>query len=82
MIIEVAFVCLVCRYRRRDLGESLRMATGCALRALHQAERLEEIGSVPAIRPGSTELWNENNVGADRAEVKPFDLNVLLTISR
>jgi hypothetical protein len=27
------------------------MATGCALRALHQAERLEEVGSAPAIRP-------------------------------
>jgi len=46
-----SFVCFVCRYRRRDLGESLRMATGCALRALHQAERLEEVGSAPAIRP-------------------------------
>jgi hypothetical protein len=30
-----SFVSLVCGYRRRDRRESLRMATGCALRALH-----------------------------------------------
>src|SRR5882672_12877734 len=46
-----SFVILLCRYRRRDHRESLRMATGCPLRALHQAEGLEEV--VPAIRPGS-----------------------------
>ena len=49
-----SFVSLVCRYRRCLRRESLRMATGCALRALHQAERLEEVGSAPAIRPSIT----------------------------
>ena len=38
-----SFVSLVCRYRRRDPREGLRMATGCPLRALHQAERLEKL---------------------------------------
>ena len=42
-----SFVILLCRYRRRDHRESLRMATGCPLRALHQAEGLEQVG-VPA----------------------------------
>jgi hypothetical protein len=45
-----SFVSLVCRYyRRRDRREGLRMATGRPLRALHQAERLEQVGAVPAI---------------------------------
>src|SRR5258706_7725683 len=47
-----SFVILLCRYRRRDHRESLRMATGCPLRALHQAEGLEQVG-VPAIRSRS-----------------------------
>src|SRR5229473_7543741 len=52
-----SFVSLVCRYRRRCLRrESLRMATGCALRALHQAERLEEVGSAPAMQPRCAEI--------------------------
>src|SRR5258707_2575714 len=48
-----SFVTHLCRYRRRDHRESLRMATGCPLRALHQAEGLEQVGSVPAIRSRS-----------------------------
>src|SRR5258706_15617982 len=47
-----SFVTHLCRYRRRDHRESLRMATGCPLRALHQAEGLEQVG-VPAIRSRS-----------------------------
>ena len=48
-----SFVILLCRYRWRDHRESLRMATGCPLRALHQAEGLEQVGFVPAIRSRS-----------------------------
>ena len=44
-----SFVSLVWRYRRRDRREGLQMATGRPLRALHQAERLEQVGAVPAI---------------------------------
>src|SRR5260221_3679418 len=51
-----SFVTHLCRYRRRDHRESLRMATGCPLRALHQAEGLEQVGSVPAIRSRSAVL--------------------------
>jgi hypothetical protein len=43
-----SFISLLCRHRRCLRRESLPMATGCALRALHQAERLEEVGSAPA----------------------------------
>jgi hypothetical protein len=47
---RISFVILLCRYRRRDHHESLRMATGCPLWALHQAEGLEQVG-VPRSGP-------------------------------
>jgi hypothetical protein len=62
-----SFVILLCRYRRRDHRESLRMATGCPLRALHQAKGLEQV-SVPRSRPAV--IVRENIAGGDRAEVK------------
>src|ERR1700704_541339 len=61
-----SFVSLVCRYRRCLRRESLRMATGCALRALHQAERLEEVGSAPAIRPRCAGLHVARRYQSDR----------------
>src|SRR5258706_15263357 len=70
-----SFVTHLCRYRRRDHRESLRMATGCPLRALHQAEGLEQVGSVPAIRSRSAVLIAR----LERIETEP-SLNHLFTI--
>jgi len=58
MIIEVALFLLFAAIGRCLRCESLQVATGCALRALHQTERLEEVGSAPAIRPRCVGLHN------------------------
>jgi len=69
-----SFVILLCRYRRRDHRESLRMATGCPVRALHQAEGLEQVGSVPAIRSRSapSALARVASRTPDRADFPDF----------
>jgi hypothetical protein len=69
-----SFVILLCRYRRRDHRESLRMATGCPVRALHLAEGLEQVGSVPAIRSRSapSALARVASRTTDRADFPDF----------
>ena len=83
MIIEVALFLLFVAIAGAFVVKAYEWRQDVLYGPLHQAERLEEVGSSPAIRPRSAErrYVRENNVVADRAEVKPSALNVLLTLS-
>jgi hypothetical protein len=56
MIIEAALFLSFVAIAGAIVVKSLRMATGRPLRTLHQAERLEEVGAVPA-NPSSRDMY-------------------------